>query len=114
RWQGIYDVTQQLRADKEKFLREHPNFTEKLIEIFENSKDDAKVRRYLALTLGIIGNEKATTALIKAVGDKDTETEIAALLALGNVRDQTSLPVILQAARSDDAGVRQTAVYVLG
>ncbi|MSR64831.1 MAG: HEAT repeat domain-containing protein [Verrucomicrobiae bacterium] len=114
RWQGIYDVTQQLRTDKEKFLREHPNFTEKVIDIFENSQDDPKVRRYLALTLGIIGNEKASAALIKAVGDTDTETQIAALIAIGNVRDQTSLPVILQAARSDDAGVRQTAIYVLG
>jgi HEAT repeat protein len=114
RWQGIYDVTQQLRTDKEKFLREHPNFTEKVIDIFENSQDDPKVRRYLALTLGIIGNENATAALLKAVGDKDTETEIAALIALGNIRDKKSLPVILQAARSDDAGVRQTAIYVLG
>ena len=114
RWQGIYDMTQQLRANKERFLREHPGFTSQIIEIFENSKEDPKVRRYLALTLGIIGDEKATAALSKATRDSDSETVIAALLALGNAQDTNSVPAILEAARHSDAGVRQTAVYVLG
>jgi hypothetical protein len=114
RWQGIFDLTQQLRADKEKFLREHPGFTEQVIQIFEDSQNDPKVRRYLVLTLGIVGDAKATAALSKAAGSGDSDTVIASLIALGNIQDRSALPVILQAARSDDAGVRQAAVHVLG
>jgi len=114
RWQGIFDITQQLRADREKFLREHPRFSEQIIEVFEDSQGDPKVRKYLALTLGIVGDEKAVAALVKAARGSDNESAIAALIALGNIHDASALPAILDAAHSSDAGVRQTAVYVLG
>lgn len=113
RWQGIFDVTQQLRADKEKFLREHPRFTEQVLQIFEESADP-KVQRYLALTLGLIGGKEAADALVKALDEAQPETAIAILIALGNLEDESSLPRILRATNSDDAGIRQTAVYVLG
>lgn len=113
RWQGIFDMTQQLKADREKFLREHPGFAEKVLRIFEEA-GDAKTRRYLAMTLGALGDTRATPGLLKALDDNDAETVIAVLLALGNLQDREALAAIMSKVDEDDAGIRQAAVYVLG
>lgn len=113
RWQGIFDMTQQLKADREKFLREHPGFAEKVLRIFEET-GDAKTRRYLAMTLGVLGDSRATPTLVRALDDNDAETVIAVLLALGNLQDREAVPSIVRKVDEDDAGIRQAAVYVLG
>src|SRR5882762_11684723 len=50
RWQGIFDVTAQISADREQFLARNPAAVTQLTQIFEESAgQDAKTRRYLAL-----------------------------------------------------------------
>src|SRR5664280_762777 len=75
RWQGIFDVTAQISADREKFLARNPHAVTEIVQVFEESKgQDAKTRRYLALVLGLLGSQEAVPALRAGLADDDAET----------------------------------------
>ena len=115
RWQGIFDVTAQIGADREKFLAKNPRAVAEIVRVFEESKgQDNKTRRYLALVLGLLGDREAVLALRAGLADGDAETVKNSLWALGRVGDEESVPQIIELTRSDEASVRLMAVYVLG
>jgi glutathione S-transferase len=61
RWQSIYDVTEQLRLNRAKFLQDNPDFPQKVARLFrETAGDDRRVRQYLA------GSLKADEATVTA------------------------------------------------
>jgi HEAT repeat protein len=88
-----------------------------LTKAFADSKDDdPRVRQYLALTLGRLTPLPADTRqlLVDALNDKDSQTRISAIWALGSTGDASVAGDIERQYQSEDAGVRKMAVYALG
>jgi HEAT repeat protein len=114
-WQSIYDVTQQLRFNREAFLADNPDFSSKVAHIFQNSAgSDRHVRQYLAQVLGLVGGPEVISTLISALNDSDSETVIHSMIALGQIGDVSAVPYVVEVSKSDDRGLRQTAIFVLG
>jgi HEAT repeat protein len=79
------------------------------------------VRRYLTLALGRLGDRAAVPALLEAAKEAapegahpDPETQVYAVWALGAIADPQAEPVLIELAKSEDRGVRKTAVHALG
>jgi HEAT repeat protein len=118
RWQAAFALASTLASDKDVAAKD-PQFVEDLVKLFEDSKDDdPRVRRYLALSMGRLGDRRAAPALRKVLqqgeAGGDPQTLIYAIWALGALGDPGAEPELLRLARSDDAGVRKTAVHSLG
>ena len=117
RWPAAYELSR-LMADPEFVKREEATLASELTKAFAESKnDDPKVRQYLALTLGRLTPPlpaEARQLLIDALNDKDSQTRINAIYALGLTGDATAVPDIERQYQSEDAGVRKMAVYALG
>lgn len=115
RWQGIFDITAQISADREQFLAKNPRAVKDIVQVFEESQgQDPKTRRYLALVLGLLGDRQAIVVLRAGLGDSDAETVKNCLWALGRLDDEDSVPRIIELTHSDEQSVRLMAVYVLG
>jgi HEAT repeat protein len=83
--------------------------------IYRDAKhDDPRIRRYLSMVLGNLGDRRATPLLVEALGDPDVETRIYAALALGRLKDPAALPELLNAFGSDENDVRKAAAYAMG
>jgi HEAT repeat protein len=121
RWQAAYELAKVLQAGRDPALKD-PAFTGEVAAVFEGaSGDDPRVRRYLALALGRIGDARAVPALLKAVDDagaggtrSDPETQVYAVWALGVIGDAQAVPRLVELARGEDAGLRKAAVHALG
>jgi HEAT repeat protein len=121
RWQAAFELAKVLQAGKDPALTD-PAFTGDVVKVFdEASGDDPRVRRYLALALGRLGDRRAVPALLKAVDDAagdgaraDPETQVYAVWALGVIGDPQAVPRLVTLARSEDAGLRKAAVHALG
>jgi HEAT repeat protein len=112
RWLAAYQLSKSLKRGEAK---KYPNLEEKVAAIYTGAKnDDPRIRRYLSMVLGNLGDRRATPLLVDALREKDVETRIYALLALGDLRDPAAVPDVLRAAADDEKDVRKTALYVLG
>lgn len=115
RWQGIFDVTARMSADRDQFLAQHPRAVADIAGVFEEAKgQDAKTRRYLALVLGLLGDKSAAPALRGALNDSDADTVKNCVWALGRLGDEESAPAVIELTRHDEASVRLMAVFALG
>jgi HEAT repeat protein len=115
RWQGIFDVTAQISADRDQFLARNPRAVAEIVQVFEQSKgQDAKTRRYLALVLGLLGDREAVPVLRTGLDDSDAETVKNSLWALGRIGDEGSVLQMIELTHSSETSVRLMAVYVLG
>jgi HEAT repeat protein len=121
RWQAAFELTKVLQAHRDPALKD-PRFVEEAVRTMkESAGDDPRVRRYLTLALGRLGDRAAVPALLEAARDAgpdgahaDPETQIYAVWALGAIGDPQAEPALVELAKSDDAGVRKTAVHALG
>jgi len=118
RWQAAFELAKVLQAGKDPALKD-PRFIEELLLLFRETKsDDPRVRRYLALALGRLGNRQAVPALAEVLResgpDSDSETVIFSAWALGALGDPAATPELARAAASEDPGVRKAAVHALG
>jgi HEAT repeat protein len=121
RWQAAFELTKALQAKRDPALKD-PRFVEEAVRTFsESAGDDPRVRRYLALALGRLGDRRAVPALLKAAQDSaatgphaDPETQIFSVWALGAIGDPDAEPALAELARSEDPGVRKAAVHALG
>src|SRR5581483_9213077 len=82
-----------------------------LVKAFQDAKDDAQVRRYLALAIGRLDPPlppDAVASLTQALADPDSETRISVIWALGSSGDPAVVPrlVALYSAPDTDAGIR--------
>ena len=115
RWQAAFELSRLIQSGSDPALRD-PLFVAQAVSLFEDAeRDDPKVRRYLALALGRIGDPRAVPVLREAAtASGDAETRIFATWALGSIADPTALEDLLELAGAADVGLRKTAVHALG
>jgi HEAT repeat protein len=116
RWQAAFELSKVLQAKKDPALKD-AKFAAEAVKLFEDSaSDDPRVRRYLALALGRLGDRAAVPALRKALdaSASDSETVIYAVWALGSIGDPAALPELVRLAACEDRGLRKAAVHALG
>src|SRR6185503_13993644 len=87
RWQAAFELSKVLLAKKDPALAD-PRFVGDLVALFdEAASDDPRVRRYLALALGRLGDKRAVPSLLRALEPEraeeaapgDPETQIYAV-----------------------------------
>ena len=112
RWQAAYQLSQLINVGEAK---KYPDLVVKVGHVYTASKgDDPRVRRYLSMVLGNLGDRRATPLLVDALGDQDPETRIYAVLALGRLRDPAAVPHLLTTFANDERDVRKSVAYALG
>jgi HEAT repeat protein len=112
RWQAAYQLSKSLKRGE---ASRYPNLEPQVAALYTNSKtDDPRIRRYLGMVLGTLGDRRATPVLLDGLNDKDTDNRVYALMALGELRDPASVPRIAKAAAEDDKDIRKTAYFTLG
>jgi HEAT repeat protein len=112
RWQAAYQLSKSLKRGEAK---RYPNLEQNVAALYANSKtDDPRIRRYLGMVLGTLGDRRATPLLLDGINDRDVDNRIYALMALGELRDPAAVPRIARAVSDDDKDVRATAYYTLG
>lgn len=112
RWQSAYELSNMISLQKEK-LRS-AGFVNDLVKVYQTTRDeDPRVRRYLALTMGHLGDPRAVPALLEGLNDANAENQINTLLALGLIGDKSAVPSIVERLRSTDPAVRKMAAFVL-
>jgi HEAT repeat protein len=112
RWQSAYELSNMISSQKEK-LR-NTDFVNDLIKVYQSSHDgDPRIRRYLALTMGHLGDARATPALIEGLSDTDCENQMNSLLALGTIADKSATPAVVERLTSSDPAVRKMSAFVL-
>ena len=115
RWQGIFDITAQISSNPEQFRASNPRAVTQITQVFEETAgQDPKTRRYLALVLGLLGDERAATALRGGLNDADTDTVKNCLWALARLNDNGAAATAIELTHHDDASVRMMAAYALG
>jgi HEAT repeat protein len=112
RWQAAYQLSKSLKRGEAK---RYPNLEEQVAALYAGSKhDDPRIRRYLSMVLGNLGDRRATPLLLDGLNDSDTDNRLYALMALGELRDPAAVPRIAAAAGEDEKDIRKAAFYALG
>ena len=112
RWQAAYQLSKSLDRGEAK---KSPNLEPRVAALYQSSKsDDPRIRRYLAIVLGRLGDRRATPLLLDGLNDKDVENRVYAMLALGELRDPAAVPALAKLTMDPERDVRKTAVYALG
>jgi HEAT repeats/PBS lyase HEAT-like repeat len=112
RWQAAYQLSQLINVGEAK---KYPNLVHEIQQAYVDAKnDDPRIRQYLSMVLGKLGDRRATPLLVEALGDRSPDTRIYAALALGQLRDPAAVDPILNAFKNDERDVRKAAAYALG
>ena len=113
RWQSAYELSNIISSQKEK-LR-NSGFVNDLVKVYQTSRtEDPRVRRYLALTMGHLGDPRAVPALLEGLNDNDIDNQIYNMWALGSIGDSAAGLDIAKKLDARDPAIRRTAAYVLG
>jgi hypothetical protein len=113
RWQSAFELTKKLPALTDP--RERAAFSAAALRAFEGAEnDDPRVKRYLTLVLGRLGDPSAVPLLEKTLDDKDPETRLYALWALALIGNPSSAARVRPLLESEDAGIRKTAAFAVG
>jgi hypothetical protein len=112
RWQAAYQLSQLINAGQAK---KYPNLIHDVIRVYDGAKnDDPRIRQYLSMVLGNLGDRRATPLLVDALNDRAPETRIYAALALGRLGDPAAVPPLMKVFATDERDVRKAAAYALG
>jgi len=112
RWQAAYQLSKSLKRGE---ASRYPNLEQDVAAIYVGSKnDDPRIRRYLSMVLGTLGDRRATPVLLDGLNDKDPDNRIYVLLALGELKDPAAIPKIELVSADSDKDVRKTAYFTLG
>lgn len=113
RWQSAFELTRRLPTLSKP--EERAAFADQAVKAFEGAEnDDPRVRRYLTLVMGRLGDPRVVPLLEKALDEKDAETRLYALWALALIGNPSSAARVRPFLDSEDAGVRKTAAYAAG
>jgi HEAT repeat protein len=112
RWQSAYELSNIISSQKAKIR--NTDFVNDLVKTYQGSRgDDPRVRRYLALTMGHLGDPRAVPALVEGLSDTDPENQMNNLLALGTIGDKAATPAVVERLRSSEPAVRKMSAFVL-
>jgi len=113
RWQAAYSVAQSIRPGGP--CRGEIRAADLAAAYDGAGDDDPRVRRFLVLAIGLLGDRAAGPALLDALESRDPETRIYAIEALGALGDPATRER-LEALLADpaDPGLRKAAAYALG
>ncbi len=112
RWQAAYQLSQLINVGEAK---KYPNLVNDVARVYQDAKnDDPRIRQYLSMVLGNLGDRRATPLLVEALKDPGIDTRIYAALALGRLHDPAAVPPLLQQLAGSDNDVRKAAAYALG
>jgi HEAT repeat protein len=112
RWQAAYQLSKSLKRGE---AARYPNLEQQVAAIYVQSKhDDPRIRRYLSMVLGTLGDRRATPVLLDGLDDRDVDNRLYTLIALGQLRDRAAVPRIVQATNDEERDVRKAAYYALG
>jgi HEAT repeat protein len=116
RWQAAFELAKQLdNLERQSDREDLDELVPQMIDVFQTAdRDDPRVRRYMALALGNVGDPRAVPVLLDALSDDDPETRIYSIWALGSLGDKRALAPLLELAQDEDAGIRKMVVYSLG
>ncbi|MBI4483245.1 MAG: HEAT repeat domain-containing protein [Acidobacteria bacterium] len=113
RWQAAYELSKIMWTEKERAKARA--LAPDMARMFEEARDDdPRVRRYLALTLGHLGDGRAIPALVRALQGADNETRLYSIWALGALEAREAVPELMSLLQDEDQGIRKMSVYVLG
>lgn len=113
RWQAAFELTKYLSHAGAK--ETDPRLARDITSAFRSAQDDdPRIRQYLALTLGRLGDKIAVDALIEALADSNLETQLYSVWALGEIRDPRAVDPLLRLVETSDRDLRKMAVYSLG
>jgi HEAT repeat protein len=114
RWQAAYELAAWI-ATHDPENRGEDNPVDDLVRLHRDSAGgDARIRSYLTLALGRLGDPVARGTLVEALQDDDGETVIYSAWALGNIGDPAAAPDLAPMLRHSDPGVRKMAAHSLG
>jgi len=135
RWQAAYQLSKSLKRGEAK---RYPNLEEQVANLYRASKsDDPRIRQYLSMVLGTIGDRLSANhprlkftapptgwcswycfgprvTAKQVLDNRETDTRLYALIALGELKDPASVPRLIEATHDSDKDVRKTAFYALG
>jgi len=112
RWQAAYQLSQLINVGEAK---KYPDLVDDVAKVYADAKtDDPRIRQYLSMVLGNLGDRRATPLLIDGLGDPTPETRIYAALALGRLDDPAAVPPLLKVLQTDERDVRKASAYALG
>jgi HEAT repeat protein len=113
RWQAAFELSRWIASGPDAV--KDPAFSRELVGVFRQSRhEDPRVRRYLALALGRLGDPSGVEPLVEALDDPDPETRLYAAWSLGALRDAAAVPPLVALLGSDDAGMVKMSAYALG
>src|SRR5437763_9085377 len=71
RWQAAYQLSKSLKRGE---ARRYPNLEQQVAAIYLQAKhDDPRIRRYLSMVLGTLGDRGATPLLLDGLNDPDVD-----------------------------------------
>ncbi len=112
-WQAAFELSRLLPTENPGLRGER--FAPDLVAVFERSRtEDPRLRRYLALSLGELGDPRAVDSLTAALADPDPDARLYAVWALGAIGDRRAASPLIPLLESEDPGVRKVAAYALG
>lgn len=114
KWEAAFVLAGKLRNTKE--LGDTGRLFQGMTSIFNDKKDyDEKVRSYMAMALGNLGDKRAIPILENAVRtESEGDIPVYALWALGTLKSKESVPLLIEKAKDPDAAIRKTALFILG
>ena len=112
KFQAAYELSKSIKRGE---AAQYPDLALQLGELYRGAKDDdPRIRQYLALVMGRVGDKRATPFLVEALREPMVETRIYALAALAELRDPASVPAVIDATRDEEKDVRKTALFTIG
>jgi HEAT repeat protein len=113
RWQAAFELSRWFASSPPE--ARDPEFARQLIDLYRDSAhDDPRVRRYLALALGRLGDPAGAAPLLESLQDPDGETRLYAIWSLGALRERSAVEPLVGLLGSDDAGLVKMSAYALG
>lgn len=116
RWQAAFELSRRIGSIKPG--PERDVIAAESLRLFRTlspeREEDVRVRRYLVLALGKLGDRSAVPAILDAARDPDPETRLYAVWSLGMLGDPRGFDAVLEASRAEDSGMRKMAAYVMG
>jgi HEAT repeat protein len=112
KFQAAYELSKSIKRGE---ASQYPNLGPELVHVYRGAaNDDPRIRQYLTLVMGKIGDRRVTPVLIEALKEPLVETRIYSLAALAELKDPRSVPAIIEATKDEEKDVRKTALFTLG